>query len=260
MGDIHGAYKAMVQCLERAKFDRAHDTLIQLGDVTDGYPQLYECVEELLSIPQLIALKGNHDDWFDEFCKSDFHPCFWRYGGKGTLTSYLAHAGKKGGFRASGSGFKTSLVWTDVPKAHREFFSTQKLYHIDNQNRCFVHAGFNRHLPLNRQRKEDFYWDRTLWQEALNTNTHQRDAAGVGEFFTGSNFTEVYIGHTPTTKLGTDQPMRALNVLNLDTGAGHSGRLTIMDIDTKQFWQSDPLRELYEHNFRDEAPQPRGFL
>src|SRR5688572_5824103 len=89
MGDIHGAYKAMAQCLDRANFDPSGDTLIQLGDVTDGYPDVYECVEELLKIPHLISLKGNHDDWFDEFCKTDFHPYFWTYGGKGTLVSNM---------------------------------------------------------------------------------------------------------------------------------------------------------------------------
>jgi serine/threonine protein phosphatase 1 len=36
----------------------------------------------------------------------------------------------------------------------------------------------------------------------------------------------------------------------MDTGAGHSGKLTIMDIDKKTFWQSDPLPELYPENFR----------
>lgn len=260
MGDIHGAYKALMQCLERARFDPAGDTLIQLGDVTDGYPQVYECVEALLKVPHLIALKGNHDDWFDEFCKTDFQPYFWTYGGKGTLISYLQHAGKNRGFKASGSGYKTSLVAADVPAPHKNFFSNLRLYHIDGQNRFFVHAGFNRHLPLDKQRKEDFYWDRTLWPEALQTHSYQRDAASSGAFFTGTDFSEIYIGHTPTTKWNTDQPLRALNVLNLDTGAGHSGRLTIMDIDTKRFWQSDPLPELYDQNFRNEMPQSRSLL
>ena len=43
-----------------------------------------------------------------------------------------------------------------------------------------------------------------------------------------------------------DQPMHAANVWNLDTGAGHDGKLTIMDVDTKQFWQSDAVTALYE--------------
>ena len=31
----------------------------------------------------------------------------------------------------------------------------------------------------------------------------------------------------------------------IDTGAGWEGRLTIMDIETKQFWQSDLVTDLY---------------
>ncbi|ULT39931.1 hypothetical protein KRR40_34415 [Niabella defluvii] len=42
-----------------------------------------------------------------------------------------------------------------------------------------------------------------------------------------------------------NQPLNAFNIWNLDTGAGSSGRLTIMDVDTKEYWQSDPLNELY---------------
>lgn len=50
MGDIHGAHKALVQCLERCNFNNEIDTLIQLGDVADGWSETYECVEELLKI------------------------------------------------------------------------------------------------------------------------------------------------------------------------------------------------------------------
>jgi serine/threonine protein phosphatase 1 len=80
MGDIHGANLALQQCLERAGFDKANDVLIQLRDVTDGCPQVYECVEALMEIKHLVAIKGNHDDWFNTFIKTDFHPCHWNYG------------------------------------------------------------------------------------------------------------------------------------------------------------------------------------
>ena len=33
IGDIHGAYKSLVQCLERSKFDYNNDRLIVMGDV-----------------------------------------------------------------------------------------------------------------------------------------------------------------------------------------------------------------------------------
>ena len=45
-------------------------------------------------------------------------------------------------------------------------------------------------------------------------------------------------------------PMNRCNVWNLDTGAGYRGRLTIMDIDSKEYWQSDMAILLY--------PEERG--
>lgn len=250
MGDIHGAYTALLQCLERSSFDYDNDRLIQLGDIVDGYPEVYECVEELLKLEKLVTIKGNHDDWFHNFIETDFHPSSWTYRGKGTLLFYLSHAGKNGKFFAVGCGCKASLGPNDVPKTHKTFFNSQQLYHIDEQDRCFVHGGFNRHLPFNKQKKENFYWDRSLWAEGLQTHTYNKSVRLPDEFFDVVDFREIYIGHTPTTKWGTNKPLRALNILNLDTGAGHRGRLTIMDIDTKEYWQSDPLLGLYAENFR----------
>ncbi len=250
MGDIHGAYKALQQCLERSSLDYENDQLIQLGDVVDGYPEVYECVEELLKLKKLITIKGNHDDWIDRFIKSGVHSDDWNQGGKGTLMSYLEHAKKKEGSFATGSSLETALKPKDIPQTHKSFFDRQQLYYIDKQNRCFVHGGFDRHLPLNKQKNEDFYWDRNLWQEALHTHTYNKNTRLPQDFYDAVDFKEIYIGHTPTTAWGTDKPLRALNILNLDTGAGHSGRLTIMDIDTKSYWQSDRLLELYTENFR----------
>jgi len=64
---------------------------------------------------------------------------------------------------------------------------------------------------------------------------------------TVDGFTEIFIGHTTTINWKTDQPMHSGGVWNLDTGAGFGGRLTIMDVETKQFWQSDIVKDLYEN-------------
>lgn len=244
MGDVHGGYKALLQCFDRSGFNNQTDTLIQLGDITDGYPQVYECVEEFLKIKHLISLKGNHDDWFAEFTRTDFHPYYWNMGGRGTLVSYLEHAGKKGRYFTSDSGFKSALEAKDIPPTHREFFNSQRLFYIDDRQRCFLHAGFDRHLPFHGQPSANYYWDRSLWEQA------RQQSLGNASFSTHTSFSEIYIGHTPTTKQGTDQPLQAFHIFNLDTGAGHDGRLTIMDIETKAFWQSDPLPTLYAENFR----------
>jgi len=56
-------------------------------------------------------------------------------------------------------------------------------------------------------------------------------------------------------KLNPDQhfsPFRLANLsrllltfFKLDTGAGGRGKLTIMDVETKKFWQSDLVSTLY---------------
>lgn len=50
IGDIHGAYKALIQCFERSGFDRESDRLIVLGDVCDGYSEVQQCIDELLEV------------------------------------------------------------------------------------------------------------------------------------------------------------------------------------------------------------------
>ena len=54
IGDIHGGYKALLQCLDRSGFNEKEDLLICLGDVTDGWSETPECVDKLLSITNLI--------------------------------------------------------------------------------------------------------------------------------------------------------------------------------------------------------------
>lgn len=77
VGDIHGAFKALMQCLERCTFDYENDRLIQPDDIVDGHHQSFECVEELLKIKNLVAIRGNHDQWFYEFIQTDYHPFQW---------------------------------------------------------------------------------------------------------------------------------------------------------------------------------------
>lgn len=197
MGDIHGGYKSLRQCLERSPFDR--DTLIQLGDIADGWNEVYECVEELLTIRNLIAIKGNHDEWLNQFIQTAYHPDQWRQGGAATARSYLRLLGKEDMILQTGSGYKTALNPSDIPESHRHFFSHQHLYYIDEFNNCYVHAGFDRHQAFKGQRPEVYYWDRNLWSAALSYNAYKRHQPGNKfRMITVSN--EIFIGHTSTDK------------------------------------------------------------
>lgn len=250
-GDIHGARKALDQCLERCNFDYENDTLIQLGDVADGWDEVYDCVEKLLSIKSLISIKGNHDAWFYQWIINEIQPAGWLQGGYGTLKSYCRKIGDYKGahieIRQTMSGYFSSLRSADLPQSHIDFFKNQLLYYIDEDNNCFVHGGFNRHATMVENKlfdEEQFYWDRDLWMACLSFKQISQDQEHV-RFKMVENFKEVFIGHTATMSWGTIKPMHSANVWNLDTGAGFKGRLTIMDLDSHQYWQSDLVQELY---------------
>lgn len=243
-GDIHGAHKALKQCLERSGFDYENDLLIQLGDIADGWSEVYETVEELLKIKNLIKLRGNHDDWFIDFIEMGTHPAKWSQGGLGTLKSYIKFTDKI--IRPTMSGLVTSLMFEDLPLTHVNFFLEQKLYYIDDKNRFFVHAGFNRDILVQEEKDSSiFYWDRKFWNTALSFEATFRNHNPQPKMNTANDFEEVFIGHTTTRKWNKDIPMKAGLVWNLDTGCGFDGKLTIMDIDTKEYWQSDNVKELY---------------
>ena len=239
MGDIHGAYLKLIQCFERSGFDPASDRLIQLGDVADRGDRVAECVDELLKIRHLVAIRGNHDEWFNEFLRTDYHPILWEQGGEATARSYLRRIGKEKLIFKKAVGYKTVLGVGDIPEAHRRFFGCQKDFYVDEQDNCFVHGGFNRQIPFHAQRRDIYFWDRDLWTEALGFQ-QALDRGQTQEFLMKPMFREVFIGHTPTQNWATCLPIHAANVWNLDTGAGwQSGRLTIMNISTKEYWQSD---------------------
>lgn len=88
IGDIHGTYRALIQCFERSGFDYSRDRLIVLGDVCDGYPEVREVFDELLSIEHLRLLMGNHDVWALDWAQYGLRPQIWTsQGGDRTIAS-----------------------------------------------------------------------------------------------------------------------------------------------------------------------------
>ena len=219
IGDIHGAYKALVQCLNRSKFNKEKDLLIVLGDIVDGYNQVKESVDELLTIKHLIYIRGNHDEWFLKWAIDDWKESIWTsQGGDATLKSY-----KDG-----------------VPEPHVELIENGFFYYIDNDNKLFVHGGLFEKDGAAHNTHHDLQWDRELlcFMRRQHSNTAWKRY---------TPYDEIFIGHTRTN--GTE-PEHYCNLWNLDTGAGWDGKLTIMNIETKKYWQSDLVTELYKEGGR----------
>lgn len=247
IGDIHGGYKALVQCLERSKFDKEKDTLITLGDIADGWSQVPECVDELLTIKNRIDIIGNHDWWLNDWLQTGIAPNYWlEQGGQASMDAYL------------------NLMedpmdkYTGTLERHKSFFNNQHYYYIDDRNRLFVHGGLNWHMDIKANNKKDLMWDRHAFYTACYWELESmRQPTEPKKYF--KDYKEVFVGHTCTnhgldkTIGNTTEPLHVSNMWNLDQGAGWgNGRLSIMNVNTKQFWQSDPVNTLYpeEHNSR----------
>ncbi|MBA9073269.1 serine/threonine protein phosphatase 1 [Flavobacterium gossypii] len=236
IGDIHGALKALHQIFKRADVTNT-DTLIFLGDYVDGWSESPEVIDFLIALKtthNCIFLKGNHDDlllqWLE--AKKD-NPQWFNHGGRLTMEKY-------------------NLLSQDEKQVHIDFLKTLENYHLDEHNRLFIHAGFtNLNGVTYEYFPKMFYWERTLWENALSLDsTIEKDSPYYPKRF--NLYKEIFIGHTPVTRIGETVPINKANIWNVDTGAAFKGPLTILDIDTKQFWQSDPVYQLYpEENGRN---------
>ena len=217
VGDIHGAYKALLQCFERSGFDRDNDRLIALGDVCDGWTQVRESFDELLKVRHLIYILGNHDAWTLNWAKTgQVNEVWFAQGGNNTLLSY-----ENG----------------PMLPAHVELLDKAPRY-LHEDGRFFVHAGMDVSKKIEDQDPELLIWDRKLVVEAYQK--HNADSS-----FCFAGFKEIFLGHTPTLIFHVDRPLHLCNVWAVDTGAGWSGKLTMMNIDTKEYWQSDVCQNLY---------------
>ncbi|WP_073178335.1 metallophosphoesterase [Flagellimonas flava] len=229
IGDVHSGLRALEQLLERAKVSTT-DHLIFLGDYVDAWSTAVETVDFLMELQKshnCTFIRGNHDELCREWLLTKKeNPQWLAHGGAATRDSYLAAQREN---------------WNK----HLEFYAGLQNYYLDNDNRLYLHAGYTNLKGVEYEYFDQlFYWDRTLWElaRALDPKLTQTDSTYPKRL---THYREVFIGHTPLSKTSTAIPQQGANVWNVDTGAAFKGPLTIMDVETKEFWQSDPVYTLY---------------
>lgn len=229
IGDIHGGLKALIELLEKIKV-RPEDELIFLGDYVDGWSDSANVVSYLIELAQqntCIFLRGNHDDLVYQWLKTgELNEKWLEHGGQSSIDAYRNFS-------------------SEEKEKHIKFFEEIFNYYIDKENRLFVHAGFtNLHGPDREYHDTGFYWDRTLWEMALSLdeNIQPRDFNYPKRL---QIFDEIFIGHTPVTRINENQPVKRASIWNVDTGAAFKGKLSAIDVNSKEIWQSRPVFELY---------------
>jgi len=229
IGDVHGAYRALKQLIDRVK-PQKEDRLIFLGDYVDGWSEALEVVDYLIHLSSefdCVFIRGNHDVKCYEWLKD-----------RKVMGDWLAHGGDM--TRASYENASYEKI-----ALHLDFLENLKNFYIDDENRLFIHAGFTSMKGVQKEEyTSNYYWDRTLWEMAyaldptLSTNSKKYPKRLA-------LYQEIFIGHTATTSYEKDQPIQAANVWNVDTGAAFTGRITALNVRDKALYQSDVVQDLY---------------
>jgi len=229
IGDIHGSLRALEQLMKIIN-PVGDDEFVFLGDYVDGWPDSAQVVEYLVALREkhhCTFIKGNHDVWCELWLLGNKPDSIWlQHGGRATIESY-------------------QHVPDSARYEHLEFFAKLENYMVDEKNRLFIHAGYATLAGPEYEFLDGKYsWDRTLWEMALKLESRGNLAP---ESYPPKFrlYNEIYIGHTPTIFNNIDTPVHALNLFNVDTGAGFDGRLSAIDIDNGTLWQSDPVPVLY---------------
>jgi serine/threonine protein phosphatase 1 len=214
-----------------------NDKFIFLGDYVDGWPYAVETLKYLIEFKRnwnCIFLMGNHDShWgLKGYLQSSTPGMAWlQNGGRPTLIAIDDEI-------IDNPSFADELL---------EFLGECKYSYLDDENRLFVHGGIRTTNPADTM-PHDMMWDRGLWLNSLYHHDHPDQYEKKQEILDA--YKEIYIGHTTVWK-HSSKPLTIDNLTNMDTGAGWHGKLSAMDIDTKEVWQSRVVKRIYPDEFLD---------
>ena len=200
IGDIHGHNLALQALLSHIAPGK-DDIIVTLGDYINRGPDSREVIETLLKLQdqcQLIPILGNHEEMMLD-SRDDCHAeQRWRYqGGDAALQSYGDNAGVG-----------------QIPQTHWRFLSECRPYY-ETENFIFTHANYCWYSALDQQPSSLLRW------LSLDESEPQQHVSGK----------TVMLGHTPGT-------IRDYGFCCcIDTGCGFDGRLTAMDVNSKETWQ-----------------------
>lgn len=198
IGDIHGQLKNLKTVFKMSNFDFDNDILYSLGDLCDRGKSSKSVIDLLMKVKNLKLCIGNHDVFFVEWLMYQHIPIQWL---------------ELGG-QATINSFKNVKNLTK----YINFYRQARVYHIDECGNFFAHGGMPSDL---KDSLYEFIWDRSFAYSIINSVKINH------------NFTEVFLGHT-----FVKEPVCFNRVWLLDTGACYNHKLTMMNIETKEIFQS----------------------
>lgn len=241
IGDIHGSLEALKYVLSEAKYDPATDQVICVGDYIDTGQQSYDVVEFLLDLEREaynkpVYILGNHDEYWKKIFSNDLtqlrderfmsqHYDDWMNEWEGAVTyhDYMSHSDE------------------DILRHKADFFDKLLYYHVED-NRLYLHAGYDPTIGLSKtielHGEKNLIWKRDLYEAAHDYWQIEKRGEDVSELeYIFDDFKEIYIGHTPTCKVGIDIPTKMGRLINVDQGCKINGTLTLWIEESGSYFQ-----------------------
>jgi serine/threonine protein phosphatase 1 len=206
VGDIHGHALALAGLLQMIKLQPT-DTLVTLGDYIDRGPDSKGVLDQLIELEgrcKLVPLMGNHEEMMLGAKEGRDNFKFWmQFGGDVALDSY-------------GPGRSMGLI----PWEHWSFLKRLRLFY-ETDRHFFIHANYFPNRPIQEQDSQTGLW-RSLEQSDL-----------PGKHYSGKT---AVLGHT---QQNNGEILDLDHLVCIDTGCGHGGLLTALDVNSGRIWQVD---------------------
>lgn len=142
LGDLHGRLDLLEKSVQKISdlVGESDFQIITLGDYIDRGPNSRGVIEFLMAHPEIIALRGNHEDIAVQSIACQLKPNWWMgNGGHATLRSY-----------GQTWHVHDDLLYSLVPDEHVKWMNSLPLYY-ETEKQVFVHAGIPSDAPLAEQ-------------------------------------------------------------------------------------------------------------
>lgn len=197
VGDLHGCLDLLLGKMEEVDFDAGKDRMFSVGDLVDRGPESMECLY-LIKQPWFHPVQGNHEDMMLKVVLDDNDPLHWWMNG--------------GGWQQAADPDEIIKLCEKVRKLPYSITIETKDGDIG-----VCHSQPPSHDWIDTEAPTERDIQVMLW---ARETVYQPDSEAI------EGVNKTYHGHTIL-----DEPLVIANMNFIDTGAFHTGNLTIVQID-----------------------------